>query len=86
MLDRYNVGKGEGVADRAIVADAFFSQSEPGVTPKLATMGAPIYNNMLRIKGVRPEKLGKSVFEAFPNGFDVTVNGRTITIVPLPRR
>lgn len=86
VLDRYDVGATKGAADRAIVADVFFSQTQPGVIPRFATHDPGVYNNMLRIKGVRPEKLGKSIADAFPAGFDVSINGRTVTIIPLPKK
>lgn len=43
-----------------------------------------IYNRLLLMTGRDPAKLGKPVAEAFQAGFDVTVNGRTIIVLPLP--
>lgn len=86
VLDRYDVGAAKGAADRSIVADTFFSQTEPGVVPQFATGDPGIYNSMLRIKGINPAKLGKPVPAAFPAGFDVTTNGRTVKVIPLPKK
>jgi hypothetical protein len=86
VLDRYNVGRPKGFADRSIVADTFFAETKPGAIPTLATHDKGVYTPMLRIKGLEPAKLGKSVDQAFPSGFEVTINGRTIKIIPLPRK
>lgn len=83
-LEKFNVGRTKGFEDRQIVADAFFSKADPGVKPVLVTHDKGIYNRLLLITGQDPAKLGKSVPLAFPAGFDVTVGGRTITVLPLP--
>ncbi|MBD2014513.1 DUF4157 domain-containing protein [Microcoleus sp. FACHB-53] len=79
------VGRGKGVNDRLIVADTFFSKTKPGVKPTFTTHDPGIYNNLLRIKGELPEKLGKPVPQVYADGFDVTINGRTIRVLPLPK-
>ncbi|WP_218079874.1 DUF6861 domain-containing protein [Anthocerotibacter panamensis] len=86
VLEKANVGKAKGVNDRAIVADVFFSRAEPGVTPKLATMDPGIFNNLAVIAGINPAKLGKSIPDIYPNGFNVTIQGRTIQVIPLPKK
>jgi hypothetical protein len=68
-----------------IVADTFFSKTKPGVKPTFTTHDSGIYNNLLRIKGELPEKLGKPLPQVYPDGFDVTINGRTIRVLPLPK-
>lgn len=84
------MGQAKGKADRQIVADTFFAQTEPGVTPKLLTHDAGIYNKLAKIKfGVEPNPRhfgGKTLVDAYPNGFDVTIDGRTIRIIPLPKK
>jgi hypothetical protein len=85
-LETNNVGQAKGGVDRQIVADTFFAQTEPGVTPTLTTHDAGIYRNLARMAGIDPAKVGKSISEAYPNGFDVTIDGRTIHVVPLPRK
>jgi hypothetical protein len=86
VLDRYGVGRAKGVADRAIIADTFFAQTEPGAVARFATQDKGIYNALLRITGKNPAKLGKPVAEAFASGFEVTINGRTIKVIPLPTK
>ena len=90
-LQKANVGGGKGAADRQIVADAFFAVTEKGVTPSFATMDPGIYNKLYSMKiaaegGTALNKLGKSLPEAMPNGFDVTVNGRVLHVLPMPKR
>jgi hypothetical protein len=80
------VGGFEGVNDRNIVADTFFAVCEPGVTPKLATHDPGIYNALARRAGMDLRKLGAELPKVKPHGFDVPIQGRTITVVPLPRR
>ncbi|HLO32678.1 MAG TPA: hypothetical protein VK249_26260, partial [Anaerolineales bacterium] len=83
-LEKFSVGRAKGIEDRQIVCDAFFAKTEPGVKPVLLTHDKGIYNRLLLMTGKDPAKLGQPVAKAFPAGFDVTVNGRTITVVPLP--
>jgi hypothetical protein len=76
-----------GVVDRNIVADVFFGKAEPGVTPKFTTADKGIYNSLARRAGINFNNLGsKTLPEAYPKGFDVIINGRTIRVFPLPRR
>jgi uncharacterized protein YifN (PemK superfamily) len=86
VLVEQNVGREKGEADRQIVADAFFADVLIGVTPRLATHDTGVYNHLLIIAGKHPAKLGKPTPELFPNGFDVTINGRTIKVIPLPKK
>lgn len=85
VLTDNKVGKAKGAADRAIVADTFFAVPEPGVTPTFATHDPGIYNNLARITGYEPAKAGP-VPQKFPNGFDVTINGRTIKVIPIVKQ
>ena len=43
-----NVGGGNGAADRALAADAFFAETEPGVVPRFAAADPDIYNKLPR--------------------------------------
>jgi hypothetical protein len=81
----WTVGRAKGVADRNIVADTFFAKSKPGVTPRYATADGNIYKPLARRAGINVEKLGnKKLPEIYPKGFQVTVNGQTIHVFPLP--
>ncbi|CAM3731609.1 hypothetical protein KIPE111705_22095 [Kibdelosporangium persicum] len=87
-----NVGGGKGVVDRQIVADAFFGVGEAGTTPTLATGDPNVLKKLYAIKvakeNVKPlvQYGGKSLSEIFPDGFDVTINRRTLHVLPLPMR
>jgi hypothetical protein len=78
--------RSKGVDDRNIVADTFFAVCEPGVKPKLATQDKGIYNPLAERSGMNLAKLGAELPKVMPDGFDVTIQGRTITVVPLPRK
>ena len=77
------VGRTKGVGDREIVADVFFGVTEPGVKPTLATNDKGVYNPLAKRAGIDPAKIGGPVPDKFPNGFDVTLNGRTIKVIPV---
>jgi hypothetical protein len=89
-LETNNVGQAKGGVDRQIVADTFFAQTEPGVTPTFTTHDSGIYNKLAKIAfGFEPHPRhfeGKSLPDAYPNGFDVTISGRTIRVIPIPRK
>jgi hypothetical protein len=85
-LVRANVGRTKGINDRLIVADLFFARSNSTDPPTFATMDTGISNPLLLLSGRNPAKLGRPVSEAFPDGFDLTLDGRTIRVLPLPRR
>ena len=80
------VGGTSGVNDRQIVAETFFAGAESGVTPRLVTADRQIYNNLARIAGINPAKLGGStVPKSFPDGFNVTINGKTIRVIAIAK-
>jgi len=80
VLDDAKVGGTKGVLDRQIVAETFFAQ---GHRPTLLTLDSDVYKKLPKIAGHDPAKLGKAVHLAFPNGFAVTINGRTIWVMPV---
>ena len=83
-LDSLNVGGGKGFADRAIVADAFFASAEPGTIPRFVTGDEAVFKKLARAAGIDPAKLGgKTLPELYPAGFDVTIDGRTLKVIPL---
>jgi hypothetical protein len=78
--------KAKAVSDQRIVADVFFAVAEPGVTPRFATADSGIYNPLSRRAGYDPQAkgAGKSVPDKFGTaGFEVSINGRTIRVIPL---
>lgn len=79
------VGQATGTVDRQIVADTFFAITEPGATPTLATADKKIYNALSRRAGYDPNAKGAGIAVPvkFPDGFDVTINGRTIKVIPI---
>jgi hypothetical protein len=88
-LESVNVGRADGFADRALVADAFFSETEPGVTARLLTSDKRVVNAMARLATppIDPSKVGgyPSILATYgKTGFDVTIESRTITIIPVP--
>ncbi len=89
-LENNNVGQGKGSGDRQIVAETFFAPTESGVTPTLVTHDPGIYNKLWKISsGKEPHPRhfgGKSLTEALADGFDVTINGRTIRVIPIPKK
>jgi hypothetical protein len=90
-LDRFNVGKGKGIKDREIVADAFFAITEDGVTPTFATHDGDVYKKLYSIKAAAEGlpaigKLPKGVDELYAGGFTVTIEGRDLRVIPLSKR
>lgn len=80
------VGKAEGFADQALVADMFFAKAEAGVTPKFVTADANIVNKLARIAGMNVDKMGgfPVLMKRFGGvGFDVTIERRTIRVIPV---
>lgn len=80
VLEDAGVGRPKGVVDRQIVAEAFFAE---GSQATLLTLDKGVYNPLAALAGHNPAKLGKPVPLAFPNGFTVTINGRTIRVIPV---
>jgi len=84
-LEAAKVGKTKGVADRNIVADAFFAVTETGVKPTFATADGGVYKNLLRMTKLPKNDPAKvDIFKEYPNGFDVTIGSRTLRVIPLP--
>ncbi|MBI5596242.1 MAG: hypothetical protein HY928_09170 [Elusimicrobia bacterium] len=86
VLDEAVVGRAKGASDREIVADAFFAVTADGAPAAFYTGDKGIYNALARIAGHEPAKLGKSVPDAFPDGFSVSIAGRTLLVVPVASR
>lgn len=75
------VGRRQGIRDRFIVADVFFAKGN-GI-PTLITSDKGIYNPLAKRAGINPEKTGGMIAEKNPYGFNVTINGRTIKVLPI---
>ena len=75
-----------GAADRAIVADAFFAKTEPGVVPQLATADGNVFNK-LALRATPPidvAKLGgKKLSDLYPGGFEVEIAGHKLRVIPI---
>mgnify|MGYP003950253895 CR=1 FL=1 len=87
VLETHKVGAKKGSSDRHIVADIFFAKSKAGVIPQFVTADKKVYNRLAELSKEVPvndiSKLGKAVPIAYPKGFNVTINGRTIRVIPL---
>ena len=86
-LSSVNVGGPGGVADQILVADAFFAKAAPGVTPKFLTGDKKVLNRLAEIAGIDINKLGgkQALLAKYgKTGFNVTVESRTITVIPVP--
>ncbi|TPW18708.1 MAG: hypothetical protein FD126_3349, partial [Elusimicrobia bacterium] len=82
-LERVNLGQSKGANDRAIVADAFFARVADGSPAKFYTADKNIYNKLALLAGIEPKQTGTGVLTAYKDGFDVTLEGRTIRVFPV---
>jgi hypothetical protein len=86
-LAKEKVGTGAGFADRGVIADAIFAKVEPGVIPKMVTGDKNAVKSLARMAGIDVVKAG-----GYPGlaakygsaGFEVTIEGRKLMVVPLP--
>jgi hypothetical protein len=84
-LAERNVGGSKGAADCALLADVFFAKVEPGATARFLTSDADMVTKLAKLSGMDPEKIGG--FDELQrlyghSGFTVTIEGRTITVIP----
>ena len=86
QLEAATVGRSKGANDRLIIADLFFARTTGTEPPTFATMDVGIINPLFVLSGGNPAKLGSRVSQARPDGFNVTLHGRTIRVLPLPSR
>jgi hypothetical protein len=83
-LESMNLGGSKGAADRALLADVFFAKRQAGAVPTFITGDKSIYNKLATEAGIDLENTGgKSLPELKPNGFAVTIEQRTINVVPI---
>lgn len=84
-LEDAKVGKPSGFADRALVADAFFARMKGAEVPRLLTSDANVIKKLAKLAGIDPNMVGGygGLVQRYGNtGFRVTINGRTIVVVP----
>lgn len=82
-LEAMNLGGAKGAPDRSIVTDLFFADVEPGVVPRFLSGDKNVYNKLAQLAGIDPAKVGRPIADAFPDGFPVTIDGRTIHVLPV---
>lgn len=83
------VGAGKGAADRGLIADAFFAKTDPGVVPRLVTGDTNAVKNLARIATPPIDVVKAGGYPGLAahygkTGFEVTIEGRKLLIVPLP--
>jgi hypothetical protein len=83
-LESMNLGGSKGVADRALIADIFFAKTEAGAVPTFITGDKSIYNKLATEAGIDLENMGgKTLPELKPDGFAITIERRTINVIPI---
>ena len=88
-LAKENVGKGGGFADRALITDAFFAKAEPGVIPRFVTSDTQAAK---KLAGIATPKIDVNAIGGYSklvehygtSGFNVVIEGRTLTVIPIP--
>lgn len=66
------------------MADAFFAHTDPGVVPRFATADKNVFNKLATEAGIELNKMGgKTLSQLHPGGFEVTVGGRKLHVVPI---
>ncbi|MEJ2613300.1 MAG: hypothetical protein P8179_25455 [Candidatus Thiodiazotropha sp.] len=74
------VGKPKGHQDRQIVADTFFAEGSQRI---LITADVAVFKNLARLSQVPKNQINKFLPDTHPSGFDVTINHRTIRVIPI---
>lgn len=88
-LDRGKVGGAAKFADKALVADAFFAKTEPGVTARFLSADQDAVNALARMASppIDVNRIGgfPGLLKSYGvSGFNVTIEGRTLTVIPVP--
>jgi hypothetical protein len=84
VLESSGIGAKKGAADRAMVADAFFAKSEGGAVPKFATADNDVFTKLSKHADPRVVlNPGETLPAVRSSGFNVVINGRTLTVIPL---
>jgi pretoxin HINT domain-containing protein len=84
-----NVGKGKGFADRGLIADAFFAKTEQGVARRLLTADQQAVKSLASMATPKIDVLRSGGYDELvkkygASGFNVTIEGRTLTVIPVP--
>jgi len=82
LLKEANVGGGKGAKDRIIIADLFFSMGEHR---NFFSGDKGIYNKLMKLAGHDPLFYGGNVTSSFPDGFKLTLNGKSIKVFPIDK-
>ena len=83
------VGTSGGFADRGLIADAIFAKADPGVIPKLVTGDKNAVKNLARMATTPIDVVKAGGYPGLAakygsTGFEVTIEGRKLMVVPLP--
>ena len=66
------------------LTDVFFAKREAGVVPTFVTGDKSIYNKLATEAGIDLENIGgRTLPELKPDGFTVTIEKRTIKVIPI---
>ncbi len=90
VTDLEAAGVGGGAPDREVVTQALLAQSDPGVTPTLATADRGVINPLARLAGIPVDRLGtyRNVaewlnYQRGTDSFVVTIRGRNLRVRPV---
>ena len=83
------VGTAGGFADRGLIADAIFAKVEPGVIPKLVTGDKNAIKNLARMATPPIDVVKAGGYPGLAakygtTGFELTIEGHKLMVVPLP--
>ncbi|NER84645.1 MAG: hypothetical protein F6K42_35025, partial [Leptolyngbya sp. SIO1D8] len=88
-LEKVKLGGSKGVADRALVADAFFAKTDLGSIPKFLTADQNAVKKLARLAIPKIDVMKEGGYRGLvrrygATGFKVTIEGRDLTVIPLP--
>ncbi|MBI3298216.1 MAG: hypothetical protein HYZ75_08640 [Elusimicrobia bacterium] len=82
LFEDLKLGKKKGDSDRLVVADAFYAVTSDGGPATFMTADNSVYTTLAKLAGIEPASLGMSMPRAFPDGFLVKINGRSLRVIP----
>jgi hypothetical protein len=86
-LSKEKVGQTKGIADRALLADALFAKTEGGAARRFLTSDGPMIKKLASMAGidvVKAQGLPGLIAKYGTSGFTVTIEGRVLTVIPVP--